>query len=91
MCTENKVPTCSSSKVIAWTDTRTDRLDWNYYPPACTDGNKFMDLEWLLEEIMLRTFGPNLEALDTLSTEYWAFNSFSTVLYIFKILNNITP
>ena len=41
----NKVPSFSSPKVIAWTDTHTDgqtdghtdRLDWNYYLPTYAD------------------------------------------------------
>ena len=37
--TKNEVPSINHSKVTAWTDTQTDRPDWNYYLSAYTDGN----------------------------------------------------
>ena len=40
MCTGKEVPSFSGSKVIAQTDRKTDRLDWNYYLPPYADGNK---------------------------------------------------
>ena len=36
-----EIPSISHSKVTAWTDTQTDRPDWNYYLSAYADGNKF--------------------------------------------------
>ena len=43
VCTKDEAPISNGSKVIAWSDTQTDRqthrLDWNYYLPTFTDGN----------------------------------------------------
>ena len=38
--TKKEGPSFSCSKVIAWTDTQTDRPNWNYYLSTYADGNK---------------------------------------------------
>ena len=39
-CTKSDAPTFNIKKVIAWTDTQADNLNWNYYLSAYADGNK---------------------------------------------------